>query len=127
MARISVNGDLVGGHTITIRNGKIEVDGKRVDLDLVGTCEKAGIVEIRVLEGSIGELVTDASVTCEQVTGNVDAGGSVTCQDVGGHVDAGGSVKCRDVQGYVDAGGSVTAAVVYGNIDAGGSVRVGAK
>lgn len=123
---IKINGrDIVGGRDLSIINGVVMVDGKVVDMDVVGTCAEPGIVSVVVTGGDIHELKTDASVRCHDVTGNVDAGGSVTCRDVGGNVDAGGSITSGNVGGSVDAGGSVRCGTVAGKIDAGGSVRHG--
>ncbi|UUZ75441.1 hypothetical protein LP414_27380 [Polaromonas sp. P1(28)-13] len=102
MATISVNGRNYAGSNITIRNGVITIDGVKQADD-----STKGAVEIRVLEGTIGELNSDLSVNCNNVTGNVHAGGSVNCDDVGSNVSAGGSVNCDDIGGNVSAGGSV--------------------
>lgn len=51
------------GHSISVIKGQVFIDGIPQDGLL------SGVVEIRVLEGSIGELQTDASVTCGAVTG----------------------------------------------------------
>lgn len=104
MASFTIGGRTYSGSSVTIIAGRVTVDGVVQDASL------AGIVEIRVTEGILGELHTDASVSCGQVQGNVTAGGTVSCDDVGGCVAAGGSVSCGDVRGSVKAGGSV----VYG-------------
>lgn len=122
MGRIEMNGVVYEGNNISIVNGVVKIDGV---VQTGGHLEKK-ICEIRVLSGTIEQLRTDASVYCQDVTGDVDAGGSVTVQgSVGGEVDAGGSVKCGDVTGDVDAGGSVTCGKIGGSVDAGGSVRHG--
>lgn len=102
MNRITINGvTYTGAGSISVVNGVVTIDGVRQD----GTV--SGVVEIRVLEGVLGELRTDASVNCGEVAGNVSAGGSVNCNGVGGSVRAGGSVNCDAVRGSVSAGGSV--------------------
>jgi hypothetical protein len=102
MNRITINGVTYEGvGSISVIDGVVTIDGKRQD----GTV--SGVVEIRVLEGVLGELRTDAAVNCGKVRGNVHAGGSVRCEDVGGSVNAGGSVRCDTVNGSVNAGGSV--------------------
>ena len=62
------------------------------------------------------------NLTCNEVSGNVRAGGDVTCDTVNGSVDAGGSVTCDDVMGNLSAGGDVTCDAVDGNVNAGGDV-----
>lgn len=109
------------GNDLSIINGVVRIDGKLIEEQDTGVQNK--ILQVHVLEGTINNLRTDASVTCQDVTGYVDAGGSVTCKNVGGDVDAGGSVSCNDVKGDVDAGGSVSADEIKGSVDAGGSVR----
>lgn len=105
MAKITIGGVSFEGNNITIRNGRVIVDGIVAD----GTVN--GVVEIRILEGVLNNLETDASVTCGQVNGSVSAGGSVHCENVGGGVQAGGSVSANGRLG--------------GTIQAGGSVRIG--
>ena len=102
MNRISINGrTFTGAHSVSIVNGVVTIDGKREDGAV------SGVVEVRVLEGTLGDLRTDAAVACGEVRGNVHAGGSVNCDGVGGSVNAGGSVNCGAVRGSVTAGGSV--------------------
>ncbi len=102
MNRIIINGvTYTGASSVSIVNGVVTIDGVRQS----GTV--SGVVEVRVLEGVLGELHTDASVSCGEVRGNVHAGGSVNCESVGGSVKAGGSVNCDAVGGSINAGGSV--------------------
>ena len=72
------------------------------------TVAATGILEVKVIEGVINNLISQASVSCTTVNGDVKADGSVKCDDVGGNVKAGGSVKCGSVGGKVKAGGSIT-------------------
>lgn len=102
MGTITVNGKSYVGNNISIRNGVVVIDGKLQD----GTV--SGVVEVMV-SGELVSLETDASVTCEEVKGNVSAGGSVSCGAVGGTVNAGGSVTAGRVGGGITAGGSVRA------------------
>lgn len=118
MGIVRINGKTYQGNNVSIINGVVKVDG------VIQESNVNGVVEIRVLEGTIENLTTDASVTCQAVTGNVEAGGSVQCATVGGSVDAGGSIKCGDVGRDVDAGGSVQCGKVTGRIDSGGSTSI---
>lgn len=122
MNRIKMNGVVYEGNDVSIINGVVKVDG----VVQGGKHLETKICEIQVLEGTIGELKTDASVYCQSVTGGIDAGGSVTVQgDVKGDVTSGGSTKCGNVTGFVEADGSVTCGTVGGKVSAGGSVRHG--
>lgn len=102
MAKFSLDGRDFVGRNITIRNGRVTIDGVTVEGAL------QGVVELRITEGAIENVHTDAEVHCGDVTGNVKAGMSVTCGNVGGTVDAGMSVTCQDVHGNIDAGMGVT-------------------
>lgn len=120
--RIRINGvDIVGGSDVSIysQEGDVRV---RIDGELI-TVPRKNPMEIRVLEGTIHNLLTDGSVVCKDVTGNVTAKGSVTCDAIlRGDVEAGGSVTCDAVGGSVRAGGSVSCDDVGGDVQAGGSV-----
>lgn len=56
---VTINGvSFSGGKNVSIINGVVMVDGKRVDMDVVGSCVQPGIVEVRVTGGDIHELKT---------------------------------------------------------------------
>lgn len=74
-------------------------------------------------EGPALNIDSVFSVSCGDITGNVQAGGSVNCDSVGGSVTAGGSVNCDDVSGDIKTSGSVTCDAVEGNVASGGSVN----
>lgn len=101
MGRITIDGRAFSGNSVTIRNGVVTIDGVQQD----GTLH--GVVEVRVVEGVLGRLDCDGSVTCGEVAGNVSAGGSVKADNVKGNVSAGGSITCGEVGGSANAGGSV--------------------
>lgn len=65
------------------------------------------------------------SVTCDNVQGNVTAGGYVACDDVGQGVIAGGYVACGDVGGRLAAGGYVECGDVGDSVAAGGYIECG--
>lgn len=102
MAHIVINGQHYSGDRVEVRGNVVLIDGQAAE-----TVKGVKILEVRVVEGVLGNLVADGSVTCWNVRGNVTAGSHVNCDDVGGHVSAGGSVNCDDVGGNVLAGGSV--------------------
>jgi hypothetical protein len=116
MARIIINGvEIASGSSITIFGGEIVVDGVSQKETYPGI---SGLMEIRILEGVIENIVTDRDVRCGAVGRDVRAGGSVNCDAVGGLVAASGSVNCDDVGGSVTAGGSVNCGDVSGDIRA---------
>lgn len=100
---VTINGKTYQGNGVSVVNGVVTIDGKVVD-------ENAKDYRVLEIKGDVGSVQTDLSVNCDNVKGNVNAGGSVICDSVGGNVDAGGSVNCNDVGGDVKAGGSV----IYG-------------
>ena len=102
---IIIDGKVFQGNNITIRNGRVTIDGRPQDGEL------HGVIEVKITEGTLHNLDTDSSVTCGSVSGYVSAGGSVTCGDVGGTAQAGGSITAKGRLG--------------GTIQAGGSVRIG--
>ena len=75
-------------------------------------------------EGPALNIESAVSVYCDDVMGNVTAGGSVNCDDVYGSVSAQGSVNCDDVKGDIRAGGNVTCDCAEGDVHAGGNVQV---
>ena len=64
-------------------------------------------------------------VSCEDIRGNVEAGGDVDCDAVGGYVSAHGDVSCDSVGEAVNCGGDVSCDNVGGDIRAGGDVSCG--
>lgn len=105
MAKISINGQTFTSDSfsgIDIVGGRIIINGVEQKGELL-----KGVVEVRILEGSVENLRSDASIHCGDVGGDVDAGMTVHCKNVQGNVDAGMSVHCGDVTGKVKAGMSV--------------------
>lgn len=100
--KLEINGITLFGRTVSLKNGVLKIDGKKVDIQPTDNA-----FEIRVLEGTIQELSSDGSVTCNDVKGNVSAGGSVKCGSVGGNASAGGSINCDGIAGNAVAGGSI--------------------
>lgn len=105
VATFNISGRTFRGQNIQITNDRIVIDGKDVtdEYDI----KPVGILEIKITEGVLGHLTTDANVSAGDIAGDVDAGGNVSCGNVGGSVDAGGNVSCGKVGGDVDAGGNV--------------------
>lgn len=84
---------------ISVINGVVKVNGKVVS-------ESKEVLHIEVT-GTLENLQTDLSVNCEDIAGDLHAGGSVNCDSVKGNINAGGSVNCDTVGGNVSAGGSI--------------------
>ena len=84
--------------------------------------EKCGKITIEY-DGDVQNVESCFNVECENVEGNVVAGGDVECEDVEGDVTAGGDVECEEIEGNVVAGGDVECEEIEGNIIAGGNVK----
>ena len=69
-----------------------------------------------------GQVTAGGSIDCDSIYGSVQAGGNVICDEVSGSVNAGGNVTCDDVNGDVHAGGSITCDIVEGNAVAGSNI-----
>lgn len=76
-------------------------------------------------EGPAKDIYCAINLCCEDVEGNVQAGGYVECGDVGGNVDAGGYVECSDVAGHLNSTSYVECGDVEGNLNAGSYVECG--
>jgi hypothetical protein len=102
MNKITINGVTITGDSVMLVGGRVIVDGVEQPGEPL-----SGRVTMVVVEGRLGNLQTDASVTCGPVEGDVSAGGSVNSGDIGGNVSAGGSIRCGGIGGNVNAGGSI--------------------
>ena len=75
-------------------------------------------------EGPALNIESELSIYCDDVMGNVTAGGDAHCDDVHGNISARGNVTCDDVYGDIQAAGNVTCDCAEGEIHAGGNVQV---
>lgn len=73
--------------------------------------------------GTVGNIHSDFSVTCQDVRGNVQAGESITCGDVGGQVSAGEGISCGNIQGGAFAGDSINCVTIGTYAQAGDDIR----
>ena len=73
-------------------------------------------------KGAALDIISSFGVNCDDVDGNVTAGGNVNCDDINGNIEAGGNVNCDEVNGSVQAGGNVTCDEVNGSVAAGGDI-----
>lgn len=122
MSTVVVNGvkiETPDGASISVVNGKVFIGGKQIET------AKNEKIEIDVTGALVNLSVDIGDVKCQNVEGDINAGGSVNADSVGGSVDAGGSVSCDNVGGNVDAGGSVNCGKIAGSVKAGGSVNCG--
>lgn len=78
-----------------------------------------------VCDNVLGNVDAGGDVTCDDVAGSVNASGDVECEDVGGSINCGGDVDCGDVGGYVRAGGDVDCGDVSGDVNASGDIDCG--
>ncbi len=92
--------------------------------ELIGS-EKAGMNCTFHYEGPVRDVYCEMNLQCDEVQGNVTAGGYVECDAVAGHVSAGEYVECGDVAGNLSAGSYVECGDVDGSISAGGYVECG--
>lgn len=118
---ISISGQIFSSDsdlTVINNNGRVTVNGGLV----TNPSDDDGIVEIRVLEGSIHSVQSDRNVMCADVTGDVKAGGNVVAKNVGGNVKSGGNTTCGDVAGDVKAQGNAITGPISGNAKAGGNL-----
>ena len=105
--RMTVNGQVINVEgnrisNVSMINDKIIIGGQTVISNLSGN------VHVTWEGGTIENLTSDGSITCNDVAGNVSALGSVTCNDVIGSVCAGGSIVAKGyLKGSISAGGSV--------------------
>ena len=98
-ASVTIDGKTFTGTNINIENGKVIVDGKKQDGDLVG--------DINVtVEGDVKELRNGSGKVIAKNVGTLSTGsGNVSCVDVKGSVSTGsGNVNCREVGGSVRTG-----------------------
>lgn len=117
MATVIINGVHITGSSVRIIRRAI-VDGKEFPIT-----DSVDPLRVEVV-GVLDKLQVEGSVVCQEVRGDIKAGGSVKATMVGGSVTAGGSVECQNVQGDIKASGSVKCGHVDGSIKAGGSIQV---
>ena len=119
MGTITINGKCISisdGHSISIINGDVFVDGRR-------QTESTSLKQVNiVIEGNCEALSVDSCDSVEvkgDVRGELKVGGSVTVHgSVHSSVKASGSVKCGgDIVGNVNACGNVTCKSIDGNVN----------
>lgn len=71
------------GCVIEIRDGQVRVSGTPLEHGPL-----KGVVELRISGTAPVSVITDASVYCDDIAGDVTAGGTVSCGDIGGSVTA---------------------------------------
>ena len=83
MGTIIINGKRFDGNNVTVRDGKVVIDGKAKDGELIGD------IELQVVEGVSGNVECVASVTGGEARGDVAAAALVTAGDrAGGAIQA---------------------------------------
>ena len=113
-AGITINGRSFSGNNVSIVNGKVTIDGKRVDV------EERDVKITVTVNGNIGNLEMDSGeVTVQGDVGEIKtASGSVMCQDVKGGVQtASGNVSCTDVYADITTrSGNVRGSTIHGSV-----------
>ena len=99
--------------------GRQLVSAKEIERKLIG---REAVLEYC---GEALNVFSYFDVNCENVSGNVEAGGDVKCGSVGGNVSAGDDVDCGAVGAAVSCGGDVSCDDVGGDIRAGGDIDCG--
>jgi formylmethanofuran dehydrogenase subunit C len=82
MGTIIINGKRFDGNNVTVRDGKIIIDGKPQDDELHGD------VELQVVESVAGRAECVASVTSGATRGDAAASATVSCE-----TGAGGAIR----------------------------------
>lgn len=103
LSTLRIGGKVYHGNNISVINGDVLVDGKKVNGVEIGEDK---VLKIKV-EGGLASLSSDSAVECQDVAGDVHSTGSVTARDIKGKVDAMGSVNAAKITGPVEAMGSV--------------------
>ena len=103
MGTIQIGATKYVGSKIQEAGGKLYIDGKLVE---DARPNRDGILEIRIVEGTVENVTADGAVTAGSVKGSIKAGANVICDCVGGSVTANGNVNCGRVGGSVNAGKS---------------------
>jgi len=114
MAEIKFNGSSYVGKSISIVNGVVTIDGKKIEtsdkqinIEITGDVEKLSVdvCEKITVNGSVHSLSTiSGDVDCGDVGGNVGTqSGEVDCNKIGGSVNT----QSGDVTSSGDIGGDV--------------------
>jgi len=87
----------------------------------VGHCEACTEMTFQY-EGPALNIDCALNLQCDDILGDVCAGGNVTCDDVCGSIQAGGNITCDNVEGDAEAGNNITCDIIEGNAQAGGNI-----
>jgi len=112
---IVINGIKYEGNSLTIKNGKVQVDDnelvlneKEIRINVLGDIEKLKIDhcdEVSVL-GNVKELKNmSGDVKCKCVESIESGSGNINCRDISGDVKTGsGDVNAKSINGKVKTG-----------------------
>jgi hypothetical protein len=104
-AKIEIDGRTFAGSSVTIRDNRLSID------DIVQPGVLHGVIEVRIVEGSVLSVESDRTIFANDVQ-VASAGETLFCHDVTGSISAGGAViVAGNVSGDIQALGPVLAHV----------------
>lgn len=125
MGVVSINGwehNVMGAGNIVIAGSKVVIDGTVIDVDY---SDHTDVVEVRVLSGKIGNIITTArNVTANVVEGNLTTKGDASVGSVGGNATVMGDMSCSSVGGNATVTGDCTSGPVGGKITVSGDLTI---
>lgn len=114
MSIFKINNIQIAGRSLTIKDNKIFIDGKKIDTEekqiyvsVEGNVDKIdiGYCNELIISGEVKEIYSSAAdIKCQNVKGNIEtASGDVECKDITGNVSTmSGDVKCGKISGGVE-------------------------
>jgi len=136
MSEIRIGGKTYNGNSVTIINGVVVVDGKRIDslekqinIEIVGNISELNVdyCEKITVRGNVGSIKNGSGdIECHNVENDVQSqSGNVECKSVSGNVTTqSGDVNCR---GSIGGNANTTSGDIEADIINGGAKTVSGK
>ena len=124
MGRVEINGrthEMRGAGNIVIHGSTVFIDGVRHDLDWTPSND---VMEVKVLEGTVGNVIAMTSLTANRIDGNALVYGQASVGAIGGDATVNGDLACGSVTGDCSVEGDATLTSVAGSLKVGGSVTM---